>query len=208
MPLGSPSGDGRYCRAILLTLILLVPCSAAAGELYRWVDDDGNVHYSDAPPADATSGRHSRGRDDGTAREEVDPSARDDGASPEDAAADEARSEQKRGDRVLLQTYGSVDEIKRARERHLEGIDGEIGLAEHRVQRVRRKLDQYDRLLAELPADNENRAEMERQRRRALQRLEDRRAELEALRAKRERVKARFTRDIARFRELQADNGS
>jgi len=33
-----------------LVLLLLVALSAHAGELYRWVDRSGKVHYSDAPP--------------------------------------------------------------------------------------------------------------------------------------------------------------
>jgi hypothetical protein len=46
---------GRRARYALknmrtLILILLVACSVAtAAEVYRWVDDDGEVHYSDRP---------------------------------------------------------------------------------------------------------------------------------------------------------------
>lgn len=38
-------------RAILLALLLafLFPASVAAGEIWRWVDEDGSVHYSDRP---------------------------------------------------------------------------------------------------------------------------------------------------------------
>lgn len=37
----------------ILFLLLLVPASAAA-EIYKWIDEEGNVHYSQQrPPADA-----------------------------------------------------------------------------------------------------------------------------------------------------------
>jgi glutaredoxin len=36
-------------RIVLLTALLLV-ASAQAGDLYRWVDSAGKVHYGDAPP--------------------------------------------------------------------------------------------------------------------------------------------------------------
>ena len=36
-------------RSILLVLCLLAATGAAAQEAYRWVDDDGVVHYSDTP---------------------------------------------------------------------------------------------------------------------------------------------------------------
>ena len=41
-------------RIVLLSICLaIMPLSAQAGKLYRWVDSNGKVHYGDAPPADA-----------------------------------------------------------------------------------------------------------------------------------------------------------
>ncbi len=36
----------------LLTLILLLLALPCGAEIYKWVDDDGNVHYGDHPAAD------------------------------------------------------------------------------------------------------------------------------------------------------------
>jgi hypothetical protein len=33
-----------------MLVLLLAPLVAAAGEVYRWVDDQGRVHYGDRPP--------------------------------------------------------------------------------------------------------------------------------------------------------------
>ncbi len=38
---------------LLLGCLLLMPVSIHAGELYRWVDKFGKVHYGDAPTAEA-----------------------------------------------------------------------------------------------------------------------------------------------------------
>ncbi|MDR0717664.1 MAG: DUF4124 domain-containing protein [Azoarcus sp.] len=38
-------------KTILLILSLCLSCVAAAGSVYRWTDEQGQVHYSDAPPA-------------------------------------------------------------------------------------------------------------------------------------------------------------
>lgn len=38
-------------RILLLTAIIIFASSASAG-LYKWVDDEGNVHYSQKRPAD------------------------------------------------------------------------------------------------------------------------------------------------------------
>ena len=35
----------------LICLLLMVSTSLAAGTIQKWVDEDGNVHYGDAPPA-------------------------------------------------------------------------------------------------------------------------------------------------------------
>ena len=35
----------------LIYLILVVSTSLHAGTIHKWIDEDGNVHYSDAPPA-------------------------------------------------------------------------------------------------------------------------------------------------------------
>ena len=39
----------------LIYLILLFSTSLFAGSIQKWVDDEGNVHYGDAPPVSAKS---------------------------------------------------------------------------------------------------------------------------------------------------------
>ncbi len=124
---------------------------------------------------------------------------------PGRAKAAAERAEQSRRDHILRRSYSSVADIERTRDRRLDGVDAEIDLAEHLVEQARQQIERYDRLLADLPADNEHRAEMERQRAEARERLGRRLEELERVCAKRERVEARFAQDIERFRELMAE---
>lgn len=185
------------CAATSALMVLALLCAPAvgAGELHRWVDEDGEIHYTDAPPPESA---RSPGSDEGQ-------SERDAAGEAGDEAAASERAEQARQDRALWQSYSSVADIERTRDRRLEAVDGEIGLAEHRVERVRDRIERYDRLLADLPEDNEHREEMERQRAAARERLERRRNELEQVQARRTRMEARFAREIERFRELVAD---
>ncbi|HVT35094.1 MAG TPA: DUF4124 domain-containing protein [Nevskiaceae bacterium] len=37
-------------------MMLLLPALASAGEMYRWVDKDGTVHYTQTPPPSGTEG--------------------------------------------------------------------------------------------------------------------------------------------------------
>ena len=45
-----PSGGEMRHIALLLACLLAIPSVAGAGELFRWKDESGRVHYGDAPP--------------------------------------------------------------------------------------------------------------------------------------------------------------
>lgn len=41
----------KFAVTVIVCLMILASCSVSVGEtMYRWVDDSGNVHYSDEPP--------------------------------------------------------------------------------------------------------------------------------------------------------------
>ncbi len=48
--LKQPSGGDMRHIALLLACVLAIPSVAVAGELFRWKDENGRVHYGDAPP--------------------------------------------------------------------------------------------------------------------------------------------------------------
>ena len=179
----------RALGAAVVLLTMGFQSSVASDDYYRWVDPHGEVQYTDAPPPESAQNDDSKD------------------AGDEGTQQDPGDAQKRRRDRVLLDSYTEVEEIKEARERHLEGIGGRIGLAEHRVRQALRQIERYDNLLDELPEDNANRAEMQRQRAQAVERLERRRQQLKKLKKKRERIRERFARDIERFRELMADSG-
>ncbi len=43
--------------ALLLSWTLALPCASVAGEIYRWVDEKGNVHFSENPPPSARASK-------------------------------------------------------------------------------------------------------------------------------------------------------
>lgn len=184
----------RIGNRVLVAFALMWAPVVGAGELHRWVDESGAIHYTDAPPPESAR----RGDANAGAGEKPDAAARE----AEQAVADE----RSRRDHMLRQSYSSVADIERTRDRRLEGVDGEIGMAKHRVEQVRALIERYDRLLADLPEDNEHRAEIRQQRAEARERLQRRQQELEQARARRARMEARFEEDIERFRELSAES--
>lgn len=47
----------RVSQIVLYALVIMLsfPMSQAHGEIYRWKDKDGNVHFGDRPPPEATT---------------------------------------------------------------------------------------------------------------------------------------------------------
>lgn len=83
-------GTPVILTAALLTLSLLLPVSAAAAEVYKWVDEDGVLHYSAQPPSNQAAATvdtpDSPARPSPAAAENTDSSASGRKATPEDIA--------------------------------------------------------------------------------------------------------------------------
>lgn len=142
----------------LLTLIVLALASgpAIAQKLYRWVDENGQVHYGDRiPPQYADQDRdilNQRGVTVG----------REEGAeTPEEARLRmerekiaKAKAERAQHDRMLLQTYQNVGEIELLRQRRLEIIDAQIVIQEQSLKNLKeRRVQLGERASRFAPAD-------------------------------------------------------
>jgi hypothetical protein len=204
-------------RILLPALLLALLASAADAQtdkkkLYRWVDKDGQVHYGDSvPPEYAEQDR------DILNRQGV-PVGREEGLiTPEEAAAIAAaekaeRDEKKRRlrDRVLLQTYQSVQELEVLRDTRLELVDAQLTIQEQSLANLRAQRAQIQRMAARyapinssadalpLPQDisldlEQSASDIETQERNLVKRREER-----------ESIRLNFEADIARYKELRA----
>lgn len=166
--------------AAMLALAWAAPAAAAneKGKVYRWVDDQGVVHFGDAIPPEYSKEQHEilDGRGTRTTiHEEKDPSA----------------PEQTDRDRALLATYSSVEEIESVRDRRAGYLDGQNEVARDRLAGLKARQVELDGNAA---AINEL-ATVE-------QRIREYDAEIERRNAEIERIRAEFDDDIVRFREL------
>ena len=123
-------------------LVLFAPLVANAQHLYRWVDENGVVHFGDSIPAEFAEQEKqilnergiTVGRIAGKATEEELAAA---------AAAAEAQAElerAQRADRALLATYLSVSEIERHRDRRVELLEAQARVSELYLTNLRKKL--------------------------------------------------------------------
>jgi hypothetical protein len=124
-------------RIVVLSSTLLLVLTAQAG-LYRWVDDAGNVHFSDKVPAAASQKGHAKlNKKTGTVTKKVDPESIQ--SEKETLALAEKEKQQReeirrikqealdviqKRDDYLLSTYENEDEIKRSFESKIKMIEG------------------------------------------------------------------------------------
>ena len=117
-----------------------------AGELYRWVDDQGIVHYGDSVPPEYSKTERQVLNERGVTIKEL-PRERtaeeleaDQRADAVDDAERQRQREAERRDAVLLSTYLSIDEIEALRNRRQELLDGQIRVTEVYLLNLREKL--------------------------------------------------------------------
>jgi hypothetical protein len=115
-------------------------------KLYRWVDDNGVVHYGDRiPPQYANRDRNvlnNQGVRVGFEEGEVTPEERAAIAARQTEAEAQvaAKAEVARRDRVLLDTYLSVSDIEDLRNRRLELLESQIKVTELYLTNLRKRL--------------------------------------------------------------------
>jgi len=120
--------------------------AVAQQKLYRWVDDQGVVHYGDhVPPEYASTDRDvlneqavAVGFEEGVVTEEE--RAEQDRLAAIAAAEEQVRSQAARRDQVLLDTYLSVEEIEGLRDRRLELLESQIKVTELYLGNLRKRL--------------------------------------------------------------------
>lgn len=170
-------------------MVLLALAVPAQADIYRWVDDDGTVHYSSSPQPE-TSQRERRVYDSEgrmreilpapmSAEERAQAAAEREQAERDLEATQRARQDRAERETQLRRAYASLDEIEELRDRRERSIGSNIQRSEAQEktllrerERIRRQLDGAnedsglaDRYHAELE-DLDNRIARERQYRR------------------------------------------
>ncbi len=191
----------------LLPLVTLA-APAGAGGLYRWVDDKGQVNYSDRVPPGAAPSGHARLDAQGRVTQEVVVGKPAGGPAPAEDNTEEARARRERvnQDRALLSTYSSVEDIERLRTDRLAPIDAQLRQIEVKREKVSVELEKAEtnrKRLTEaskpVPKQlDDNIAEYQRQ----LAAYQD---QMTAHQQRRAQINQKFNQDRARFTELKTE---
>ena len=115
------TGLHMVCSTLLLAVLL--SAGAAQAGMYRWVDGNGRVHYSDTLPSTYQKSGAAEMSKQGVVikRTQSEAERRAEGVQlEEERLAEQARQQQAQLDRALTQTYTTEAEIDLARDRALE----------------------------------------------------------------------------------------
>ncbi len=202
--------------ALAAILLVAVPASAVfAQPLYRWVDDEGVVHFGDrVPPEYASRSRHVLnsqgvrvGFEEGSLTDEERAAQAEAARQVEQERRD--RAEIARRDRMLLDTYLTVADIENLRDQRLELLESQIQVTEiyltnlrERLQRLHAEANRYSPYSEreDAPRVPDNLAREISDTLGSINVYED---SLHRIREEQEELRMSFARDIARFRELR-----
>lgn len=175
------------------------------GIAYRWVDEQGIVHYGDNIPPQYSSQERAVMNAAGVEVSHVDAVK-----SPEQAAAAEhARTEalkQRQHDSFLVSTYTSVKDIEGLRDQRLEQLQGQRAASEQYIESLRARLGTVQqRVLAMLPYNTGARRmpdDLAENLVRTVSEMRQQTAALLATNDQEKALRAQFEADIQRYREL------
>jgi len=142
---------GSRARRILhpvLGLTLLLTVSSLSGVSHaalpiKWVDEHGVVHYGDRASEGGGGRSVAAGRESKSSNAAV--QAGTAAQTAEAPAPVPVPADQRRRDRVLLDSYSSVLEIDRARERTTSSIQGELDAAQRTLGQLRTRRGELEK---------------------------------------------------------------
>ena len=179
--------------------------SKHGGIAYRWVDEQGVVHYGDNIPPQYASQERSLLNGDG-----IEVSRTEAQKSPEQAAAAErARQDslkQRQHDSFLVSTYTSVKDIESLRDLRLDQLQGQRAASAQYVESLRSRLGTLQvRALSYLPYSTGARRmpdDVAENLVRTLNEVRQQTAALAATSEQEKELRQQFDADIERYREL------
>ena len=135
---------------LFITLImgsLVLSQSGYAAGLKKWKDKDGQWHFGDVIPPEYAQQGHEEISKQGLTLE-VQERAKTEAEIAEqkrlaaiEAEEKKAAEERARHDRILLDTFSSVDDIEMTRDGKIAAIDSRILLSEKRIEKLQEDLD-------------------------------------------------------------------
>lgn len=200
-------------RSILSRVLAIGVCFSLShpvlAELYRWVDQHGQVQYSDQIPSkDAKvdkqvineSGRVVKTLEGQKTPEEIEEERR------LKAIADKREREerQKRArDMAILATFSSVDDMHKARDERINMVEQSIALSEKRLSKKQAELDRIEKVKQGFIDRKQNVPEWTHKNSAKIEdQMDTIQSYIQTKLVEKQQIQKKFDADIARYREL------
>jgi hypothetical protein len=203
---------------LLLALILFAfSKQASAGALYKWVDENGQIRYSDRLPPNQVKRKHQQLNSQGVILSTKEAAKSDEELAAaaeakrkleeEQAAEAKIREAQFKLDQVLLLTFSTEEELTLARDDRLEVLESVIQLINKSIDSTQQQLDQLQTSADEiyLSKGKEVPGGLAQKIEHFTRKVENRSGQLEAKMAEKSKINNQYRVDLARFRELKVE---
>ena len=143
-----------------LPVVLVVSSFSVQAKMYKWVDENGQVHFGDKIPAKYITREHDELNDSGVVTRHRD------AAKTAEQKAEERRVEyerkkaaliekkKKQRDRVLLDTYTTERDLVVARDSRMDAVDAQIQLADSIITDSNKKIESMEQQVVDIQASN------------------------------------------------------
>jgi hypothetical protein len=212
----------RLIHYLLPCLIsaMLFQSSAQAAKLYKWVDEEGNIRYSDRLTVDQAKQRHQTLTPDGrvieTKEKSLSDAERAEIARQKELERIEAekqakiKAEKDHHDRVLMMTFTSENEILEAQKERIEVIDSVIQLLKKNIKTEQGKLLELEQR-AQTQFISKNRAVpggLAQKIEYYSEKILNKQKQLELKIGEKSRINQQYANDLDRYRELSGKHRS
>ncbi|MCP4390796.1 MAG: DUF4124 domain-containing protein [Gammaproteobacteria bacterium] len=200
---------------LLVAATLCIAAGAAsAGALYKWIDEDGQVRYSDRLPVKQVKKKHQQlnsqgvvvGTTEAAMSEEELAAEAEANRKAEELAKEDARLKdiQYKKDQVLLLTFSSEKELALARDDRLEVLESVIRLITKSIDSNQQTLKELETTAEEnyTSQGNEVPGGLAQKIEHFTSKIESRTDQLLLKIEEKDRINGQFELDLARFREL------
>ena len=201
----------RLFIPLILVVSSMTPPPTVAST-YRWVDENGQVHYSDRLPPQEVNRAYSVINKGGVTVDSVE-QAKTKEQLEEENRRQQQREEQDRiaheratHDHILLDTYTKVSDLEDTRDRYISTLDGQIKVSEHKLENLNRNLERLSKSAARLEREGKPvPQEMNKDIATLKTQIEAENSFIRTQRAQQQEVKEKFAADILRYKELKGE---
>ena len=143
-----------------LAVILLSTTFSVQAKMYRWVDEDGQMHFGDKIPPEYLVREHDELNAQGVnvkhrpAAKTAEQKAEDRRLKNERKKAALIEKKKRQRDRVLLDTYTTERDLIVARDSRLDAVGSQIKLAETIISDSNNKIDTMEKQITQIRASN------------------------------------------------------